>query len=112
VGRHEGFDEPTILTTSQPGSITLDHVNWVPDWLDWRGQPLPRRAKQVMSSVFARLTPPLPARDMHIELKPLACRNPVRIEQQPCAANNYTLILEFNDTDLGATWYKLRVTVR
>ncbi len=111
VGRHEGFNEPTIISTRKAGSRTLDRFRWLPEWCDWRGRPMLPRTVPAMSSAFAGLSPPLPAGNMHVELTALACRNPVRIEQQPAAENSYTLILEFNDTDLGATWYKLRLTI-
>jgi len=111
VGRHEGFNEPTIISARKDGSTSLDRLRWFPEWCDWRGKPIPPRQTPSMSSVFAALTPPLPAVNMRVELTPLNCRNPVRVVQEPCADNSHTLIIGFDDTDLGATWYKLRLTV-
>ncbi len=54
-GRHEGANEPTIITAVQNSDVILDKVEWIPDW------PLPPPDEirfEAVSSIFTGLPAP------------------------------------------------------
>ena len=60
VGRHEGINEPTIISSWLNGVQQMDHVAWIPDW----PEPPPAEIRYpAWSSVFSGLTPSLPQAD-------------------------------------------------
>lgn len=112
VGRHEPLNEPTIISTKKPDVVTLDRVEWHPEWYDLEGRPVTHYRQPAVSSKFNELTPPLPSRDAHVILTPINCRGTTHIVQQPSAENDYTLIVEFDDNPQpGAVTYKIRLAV-
>ncbi len=112
VGRHEPLNEPTVISTRKPDIVTLDRVEWFPEWYDLQGSPVSHYRQPAVSSKFKELTPPLPSSDTRVILTPINCRGATRILQQPSAENDYTLIVEFDDNrQLGAVTYKICLTV-
>ena len=56
--------------------------------------------------------PPVPARNLAFEVKRIQGRGPVSVLQQPKADNQYTLIVEFDDSvDGGAADYIAEISV-
>ncbi len=100
VGRHEGLDEPTIITTSLDGLIQMDEVQWHPEWPEEAPATIRYGAE---SSVLEGLVPALPAADMitSIDLDPLASRGTITLEQVATGTNSYKLHIEFNDNNYG-----------
>jgi hypothetical protein len=90
---------------------------WLPDW---PGHPAPDeiRVQGALSSLYTGLAPALPDGPMSVTLTNLtAGRGPVSIVQLPDSSNAYTLVVEFNDNDIGqpsntyADWYKVRLDI-
>lgn len=107
VGRYEGYNEPTIVSTARKDTVLMHRVGWMPEWPD--GVSVRQEA---VSSLFQQLEPALPTQAMKVKLIPLKCRGSVRIRQEPSAENDYTLIVEFNDNQPpGFDWYKVRIAV-
>ena len=97
-GRHEGHN---FLTS-------LNGTAWFPTWPD---VPTPEnRDCHCDSSTFSGV-PQLPTRPETVELTIVQARWSASIVQQPDAANDYTLVLEFNDDPpAGADWYEVALT--
>jgi hypothetical protein len=95
VGRHEGRNEPTTITTTLNGVLVMDHVAWIPDW------PLPPpdeiRLFGAFSSVFTGLTPAIPSQDIPVTLQVLDARSILHLVQLPAASNGFATVLEFDD---------------
>jgi hypothetical protein len=108
VGRHEGRNEPTILTTTSNGVTVMDHYNWIPDW----PEPPPAEIRyEAFSSVFTNLNPPAPASAEPVTLEIIQARSSLSIVQQPSAANDFTTLLQFDDNNGGGSdWYEGRLT--
>ena len=103
VGRHAGLDAPTVITTSLDGVTVLDRYEWIPGWS--AAAPDPIKSPE-MSSVFLGLTPVLPDGPMSVTLEVLQARESLTLFEGPGAANDYSVILDFNDfvTDSHATY--------
>lgn len=96
-GRHGGLDEPTYI----------NDIAWMP----WT-VPGELRCGGCYSSVFEDLSPPFPQRDVTVELYVIKSRYMTTIVQYPTAANDYTLIIEFNDNPPGGDdWYEVEVRI-
>lgn len=97
-GRHQGADEPTALNGKA----------WLPTWPD---VPDPENGDcDCDSSSFAGI-PPLADQSQTVALDLIAARDQVTIIQQPDQSNGFTLIVEFNDNDLGnPDWYEIGLT--
>lgn len=60
------------------------------------------------SDIFERLFPSIAHADMTIELEGVVSRGQTQVVQYPSAANDYTLIIEFDDNSQeGADWYEI-----
>jgi hypothetical protein len=101
-GRWNGSNQPTTLTY---GSAS---VAWMPSWPD---QPTPEnRFCDCNSSVYTGIPGRAP-HDQTVQLTIKQARYMASITQQPSAANNYTLIVEFNDDPPpGPDWYDVVLT--
>jgi hypothetical protein len=98
VGRHEGANEPTVITTSLDGQLVMDHLSWIPDW----PEPPPAEIRyEALSSTFSLVTPTMPQMPTWVSLDVIQAREALTIFQLPDAANNYTAILEFDDNLQG-----------
>jgi hypothetical protein len=98
-GKHGGRDEPT----------TINGVPWHPLWEDSDLNPEGR--EKSMSDAFDRLTPPLPKAIMDVTLTKIRCRENATIVQQPAPDNDFTTIVEFDDTHSGGpAWYEVKLT--
>ncbi len=93
-GRHDGLNEPTVITTTLNGNVVLDHFNWIPTWPEL---PPAEIRYEAFSSTFNTLTPAMPQVPMFVSLDSIQARGFLTITQYPSAANNFTTILEFND---------------
>jgi hypothetical protein len=118
--RHERY-QPVGLTDDCPESTvsvstTLDGTqvlatSWQPTWPSSysAGEWVPAG---MMSSVFMGLSPALPTMASTVTLRPLEARYQLSIAQEPSSANDWTLILDFNDAPIaGATIYSAEITV-
>ena len=111
VGRHEGLDEPTIITTSLDGLIQMDEVQWYPQWPEAAPAQIRYGAE---SSIYYGLTPELPPADLitSIDLDPLASRGTVTLEQVATGTGSHELHIEFDDNIYGGhDWYKVQVAI-
>jgi len=108
VGRIDGRNEPTIITTTLDGTTIMDHVNWTPDW----PSPPPDEIRfEAVSSIFSSLSPSIPLQDMTVSLEVVAARNSLTLVQLPDAGNGYTTILDYNDDPPGGPdWYEAKLT--
>ncbi|MFH1338997.1 MAG: thrombospondin type 3 repeat-containing protein [Candidatus Omnitrophota bacterium] len=97
-GRHLGADEPT-------------YINGIP-WMPWPEPGDFYNCGGCYSSVFEDLSPPLPERDVTVELNIIESRWETRIVQYPSPDNDYTLIIEFDDNPLGGDdWYEVNIHI-
>ena len=109
VGRWNGNNEPTLISTVVGSQTMMSNVAWVPTW----PEPPPAEIRYpANSSVFTELTPPLPAdKDQPITLNPITARGSVSMVEYPTASNGFALLVEFNDDALGgAAWYDVSLS--
>jgi len=100
-----GATDAVGVDTTNNGTAGLS-TSWLPTWAQ---NPPP---SGTLSSTFTGLSPALPSGPMTVSLNVIAARTSLTIYQQPSAANDWTLILDFNDDPLpGATVYIGEVTV-
>ncbi|MDP6546228.1 MAG: PEP-CTERM sorting domain-containing protein [Phycisphaerae bacterium] len=108
VGRHNGLDEPTTITTTLDGQTLMGGVAWTPQW----SAPPPEQfySQHEFSSVYTGLQPQLSQQAQIVSLTPLQVRSGASIDQQPTAANDYTLIVGFNDIHWSSSaTYRVRL---
>ena len=104
-----GANEPTLISTASDGVGMMDRVPWVPEW----PEPVPAEIRyDAWSSTYSGLTPGLPARDMSVTLTALWARDTLEIVQYPSSANEYTLIIEFDDGPHATAWYRARLDIQ
>ena len=97
--------EPTIIYTWSNGTPVLVNEEWYPSWPSGT-------SGDVDSTVFAGLTPALPAQDLTALLIGSVGRESLSILEQPSAGNGYKLILDFDDNSTGGSaWYKATVKI-
>jgi hypothetical protein len=108
VGRHEGLNEPTVITTTLDGQPLMDHINWIPAW----PEPPPEEIRyEAFSSTFSLLTPGMPQIPTFTILEVIQARSALTLFQFPSAANDYTTVLDFDDNDLAShDTYQARLT--
>jgi hypothetical protein len=100
VGRHQGQNLPTIISTQLNGVTLMDRVEWIPDW----SAPPPNGiVPEEFSSVFNGLTPALPFAELSVQLIEIESRNSTTIVELPTAANGFSTIIEFNDNPAGSS---------
>jgi probable HAF family extracellular repeat protein len=88
---------PTYLTTAQMGTVAWHPTSWSNGTLG-----------DTTSASFTKMKLPLAAAGQTVKVTPISVRGNLTIAQQPTVANNYTLILDFDDTSLGgADWYEV-----
>ena len=88
---------------SQP--TDLNQVNWMPIWPD---EPDSENRDCNCDSSSYEGIPNLPKTDQPVWVDVVQGRGAVYIVQQPNAANDYTLIIEFDDNPLdGPAWYEI-----
>jgi len=93
-GTWEGCDCASYVTTTLDGNPVLTMAPWYP----W-DQPF-------------TLSPALPDTTMTVDLDVIQARYSLSIYQLPTQANNWALILDFNDDPPGgADWYEGKVTI-
>ena len=98
---HYDFNAPGRFNINYP--TVLNCVEWYPDWPDeWANLSC-----NCDSSVYGGLLPPLPADGVPVQLQVISGRGNVSVVQQPSLANSYTAIVEFDDTQAGASWYEV-----
>ena len=98
VGKWNGHNEPTKISSWLEGTPDMVNVEWYPDWPQgtYNGK---------FSSVFTGLSPVLPSEDMTVTIINQTTRVYISIFQQPTLANDYTLILDFNDNTAGGPYW-------
>lgn len=97
-GRHEFQDEPTYL----------NGVPWLPMWPDVPDAE--NRECECYSDTYVGVVPPLPMADYGVQLEVVQARGDVQIVEPPSAANNYRVVIEFNDNPiLGSEWYEVNL---
>jgi len=107
VGRHMQQNVPTSITTTLDGQTVLNNFAWIPEW---SAPPPDEIRRHELSSVFTGLLPEFPELEQAVLLAPLQARSDASIVQQPSAANDYTLIVEFDDNRAGSSdMYRLRL---
>jgi len=99
-GRFEFVNLPTII----------NGIEWYPEWPDVPNKE--NRWCNCFSSTYADLDPALPKAEAEVELRAIQARHSINIAERPSAANDYALIIDFDDDPVGgATWYECELTV-
>ncbi len=95
VGRWEGFNVPTLISTSVDGTPIMSDFAWTPNW----PFPPPNEIRfEAYSSIFSGLDPGIPTQVTGVSVATeQGVRTSIYIVQYPSAANAYTTIVEFND---------------
>lgn len=111
VGRHEGQNQPTYITTALMGTVA-----WTPEWAyppPYEYPPPNEIRFEAYSSIFTGLNPPLPAvAGVVLSFTRISGRADLSIIQLPESANDYTLIVEFNDNyHGGSAWTQGRLEI-
>jgi hypothetical protein len=95
VGRHIGSNAPTIVNGIQGTSH-----EWLPIW----PSPPPDEIRfEAFSSVHQGVVPSIPTDGLPWQLEKVFGRGDVSIIEQPTLANDFTLIVEFNDNRIGGS---------
>jgi hypothetical protein len=68
-----------------------------------------RLSGQAISGEQVQFSTPLPRRAVNADVRKISGRDDVSIVQQPSPNNNYTLVIEINDTSGGADLYDLEI---
>ena len=107
VGRHIGANSPTIIYTTESGSI---ESGW--EWLpDWPALPPDEIRFEAFSSVFNDLTPGFPTDGVPWSVTTLLGRGEVNIIEQPSAGNDFTMVVEIDDNPFGGSrFYGIRLS--
>jgi hypothetical protein len=107
VGRFEGRNEPTVITTTRNGVLEMDQVPWIPEW----SLPPPDEIRfGDISSIFSTLSA-LPWGRMVVTLEVIEARSRIHLTQLPAADNSFTTVLEFDDNKpWGSAYYRARLT--
>lgn len=106
-GRLGGADTPTVINTVT-NTVQGTPTEWMPQW-PAAGE---NRNCNCESAPFTALAPAMPAAPMYLYLKQVRAREDVEFVAGPSAANNYTTVIEFDDTDEGgADWYLIDLLV-
>jgi RNA polymerase sigma factor (sigma-70 family) len=99
-GKMGGHNDPTII----------NGVRWIPTWEDSDVSPEVRLAKS-KSDTFNQVEPAVAAAAMVVTVEKIRCRENASVVQQPSAENDFTTIVEFDDSRTGgADWYELKLT--
>lgn len=99
VGRHVGSNSPTIINGI---STAGGGAEWIPDW----PSPPPDEIRfDAFSSVLSGVIDPLPLNGVPWRVEKLFGRGVVDIVEQPSAANDFALVIEFNDNPQGGSTF-------
>ena len=97
VGRHIGSNAPTIVNGIQGTSH-----EWLPIW----PSPPPDEIRfEAFSSVLQGVMPSIPSDGVPWQVEKVFGRGEVSIIEQPTLANDFTLIVEFNDNPIGGSTF-------
>lgn len=97
VGRHIGSNAPTIV-----GGIQGISHEWLPVW----PSPPPDEIRfEAFSSVLQGVMPSVPSDGVPWQVEKVFGRGEVSIIEQPTFANDFTLIVEFNDNLIGGSTF-------
>ena len=112
VGRWEGFNVPTLISTSVDGTPIMSDFAWTPNW----PFPPPNEIRfEAYSSIFSGLDPGIPTQVTGVSVATeQGVRTSIYIVQYPSAANAYTTIVEFNDDPFpgpAAAWVRSPLTL-
>jgi uncharacterized delta-60 repeat protein len=110
VGRWEGHNEPTIISTAMGGQPVLTNVSWIPTW----PEPPPAEIRYpANSSLFTGLAPAMPASEnLNVVLTAISVRGAATVVQTPSTTNAFALVIDFDDNPLGgADWYHISLAV-
>jgi hypothetical protein len=88
-------------------STIINASTWFPTWPDVPTKE--NRDCNCFSSLFAGVSPPLPASAVTIDVSLIDSPGSTQVVQTPAASNNYTLIIDFNDPGAGQHWYRLNI---
>jgi hypothetical protein len=98
------FDPPGRFGNSNRPTV-FNGQSWYPAWSH---VPIGRLA---VSDEYKQLAPPLPRTPVTVRVTPINARGTVSVVQQPSAANEHTLIVEFDDSaPPGAADYTVDLT--
>ena len=102
VGRHAGANSPTVI------DVPAFHTEWIPDWKEL---PPAEIRFEAFSSTFTAPSPLFQPEAALWHATKFAGPGEVHILEQPSAANQFRLVLEFNDNDiLGSSFYVVRLS--
>ena len=109
VGRHEGRNEPTAISTTLDGVTVMERVEWFPEW---SAPPPDEIRREEFSSIFSGLIPALPPSDFSVSLNVIEARNAITIAEFPSEENDFSIIVDFNDNPIGgSTTYIAELTM-
>ncbi|MAE20389.1 hypothetical protein CMK12_15910 [Candidatus Poribacteria bacterium] len=109
VGRHDGDNKPTIISTALNSVAQMNSVGWTPTW----STPPPDNIRQEeFSSIYSGLSPSLPNQDMTVSLDKIQVRENASISQQPNSGNGYQIKVTFDDKGAGGSAdYHIRLNI-
>jgi hypothetical protein len=89
---------------------TINGTDWYPQWPDIPDAE--NRFCNCYSDVYTGVDPPVPQTDVVVSLTLVQALGPVSIVQAPSLANDYTLVVQFNDyAPPGAHWYIVDINI-
>ena len=95
---HLGFTAPGLSRDAGGNPVTqLNKLAWTPQW----PHATPDSWHPDLSDTVRDVTPALPASPVTVGLKVVDGRGDVKIVQAPSAANDYTLLVDFDDGPIG-----------
>ncbi len=111
VGRWQGLNEPTVISTAVDGVPMMSNVQWTPTW----PEDVPAEIRyDAWSSVFTGLLPPLPSEDATtgVSLILVNVRCSASLQKISTGPNSYNLLVEFDDIPAGQpAWYEVQVNI-
>jgi hypothetical protein len=102
VGRVYGTNTPTVLEVPEGRGL------WTPNW----PEPVPAEIRyEAYSSTLSGFGHPLPSSATRWHVEKFAGLGSVHVVAQPSAANQYKLVVEFNDNPIGGpSFYWVRLS--
>jgi hypothetical protein len=102
VGRSYGSNTPTVLEVPEGRGL------WTPNW----PEPVPAEIRhEAYSSALSGFGHPLPSSATRWHVEKFAGLGSVHVVAQPSAANQYKLVVEFNDNPIGGpSFYWVRLS--
>lgn len=107
VGRWQGRNEPTRLSTRLNCEPVTSDDRWIPIWPE---EP-PAEIRYEAQSDLHPIAPALWETASTVQLDRIVARDIARVVEAPSASNDYTLRVELSDPSIFPAWYFVRIHV-